>query len=71
MNGWTFAWLLWGAMFVTVEVAALANKAPGDTLTEHLHRWFAVTDKSPGWRLRRTALLAGLAWLCGHLVGWV
>lgn len=72
MSLYTWAWLFWIAMFFVVEGPAVLNKTPGDTLTEHVRKWFAVKDKPPGWRLRRIALLSFLAWLCVHfLTGWV
>ncbi|MCI0689853.1 MAG: hypothetical protein L0Y54_21825 [Sporichthyaceae bacterium] len=68
MDGFTIAWLLWVGFFGAIEGAALANKQPGDTLSEHLWRWFAITGKPAGWRARRAVLVAGLAWLVAHLL---
>jgi len=60
-------------MFCAVEGAALRNKKDGDTLSEHIWRWFSVTHKGKGWRARRFSLLAFLAWLLLHFLtgGWV
>ena len=65
------AWILWVLMFLAIEGLAIARKAPGDTLTEHLRWLFATRNKPPGWRWRRYAWLAGMAALFTHvLVGW-
>ncbi|MER7445023.1 hypothetical protein ABTW73_30135 [Micromonospora avicenniae] len=67
----TALWLLWLAAFLAVEGVALFNKTPGDTLSEHVWKWFAVGGSQPrtGWvRLRRFALLAFLAWLVLHFL---
>ena len=73
MDGWTVAWLLWIAMFLVIEGAAIWNKYEGDTLSEHVWNWFSVKDKGKGWRARRVALLAFLAWLTVHFItgGWM
>lgn len=68
MTGWTTAWILWAAMFATIELPALLNKTPGDTLSEHIWTWFAIRNKPKQWRLRRAALLTGIAWLTLHLL---
>ena len=68
MSGWTFAWILWAAMFAAVEGAALANRDSGDTLSEHIWAVFAVRGKPAGWMWRRGILGVGLTWLVGHLM---
>ena len=74
MDIWTWLWIGWIAIFAAVEGVALARKAPGDTLSEHVWKWFAVGEPRDrptmtGWaRLRRFALLAGLAWLSLHFL---
>lgn len=68
MSIWTAAWIAWGLMFCAVEGVALANKTEGDTLSEHVWRWFGVTGKNGGgWTWKRYVLLAFLVWLTGHL----
>jgi hypothetical protein len=68
---WTVLWLLWGLIFAVVEGAALANDKKGDTLSEHLRRWFRVDT-----HLGRTAWLVFSAlffivWFIPHIaVGW-
>lgn len=38
----TIPWVMWGVMFVIIEGIALRTRAPGDTLSEHVWRWFRV-----------------------------
>lgn len=68
MSGWTIAWLLWIAAFLVIEGKALFNKSWDDTLSEHVWKWFSISAKGRAWRLRRFALLAGLAWLAAHFL---
>lgn len=73
MSGWTLAWIAWGVFFLAVEGRALANKTPGDTLSEHVWRVFKVRDARPTPVViaARTVLALFLLWLAGHLVfGW-
>lgn len=82
MSVYTIAWLVWLAYFLVVEVMALFNSKPGDTLSEHVWAWFGTQRRKPGeaarkpsgWtQFRRFALLAFLAWLTLHFLsgGWV
>ena len=73
MSGWTVAWIFWLAMFGVIEGAAIFRKERGDTLSEHVWRWFSVKDKSKGYKTRRFVLLTFLAWLVTHFLtgGWV
>lgn len=64
----TTAWIVWLIQFGAIEGLALFNKAEGDTLSEHIWKWFSILDKGTGWRLRRFSLLASLAWLVAHLL---
>jgi len=68
VSGYTVAWLLWGAMFVAVEGAAIIDKDPGDTLSEHVWSWFRVKDKGSGWKIRRRVLQLFMTWLSAHFV---
>ena len=72
MTVWTWLWVWWLALFAVIEGAALLNKQAGDTLSEHVWKWFSVTSKGKGWRSRRFVLLAFLAWLTTHFLtgGW-
>lgn len=69
MDWYTVGWLAWLGMFVCLELPALANKRPGDTLSEHVWRWFRVYDDrhtALTWFLRG-ALLLFMTWLWLHL----
>jgi hypothetical protein len=68
MSDWTVAWLLWILQFIAIEGQALLNKTPGDTLTEHVHKWFSLETKGFGWRARRASLIAFLSWLTLHFL---
>lgn len=67
----TALWLAWLAAFIVIEGIALATRKPGDTLSEHVWRWFAI---GPGvevtaWvRVRRVVLLAFCVWLGVHFM---
>ncbi|MEV5330848.1 hypothetical protein [Streptomyces werraensis] len=80
MSAWTWAWIGWLTAFAAIEGKALFNKEKGDTLSEHVWRWFSTArtaDKQgqpTGWvRFRRFALLSGMTWLVAHFLtgGWV
>lgn len=71
----TAAWVAWIAAFVVIEGIALYRKKEGDTLSEHVWKWFGTArDGRPqsqpsGWvRLRRFALLAFMVWLSVHFL---
>lgn len=69
MSGYTIAWLSWLGVFVVIEGLALLNKHAGDTLSEHVWRWFAITGHPSGWvRFRRFLLLSFMTWLTAHFV---
>lgn len=67
---WTIGWLVIIGLGIVWEIAAILNKKRGDTLSEHVWRWFAVTDKRrTGLRgLRRAVLLLGMLWLTFHFI---
>jgi hypothetical protein len=64
----TTLWVIWLALFVVIEGAAIFNKDKGDTLSEHVWAWFSIKGKGKGWRSRRFVLLAFLAWLTLHFL---
>jgi len=70
---YTVLWIAWGVAFAAIEGAALLDRRPGGTLSEHVWAWFHIKDQRPTrftWILRGV-LLAGLIWLTGHLAfGW-
>jgi hypothetical protein len=45
MSNWTFAWIIWIAEFIIIEVTALLNDRDNDTLSEHLRLWFRTDVK--------------------------
>ncbi|MFF3055009.1 hypothetical protein [Streptomyces sp. NPDC057909] len=42
MTVWSWLWVGWLAAFVVIEGKALFNKTEGDTLSEHVWRWFST-----------------------------
>lgn len=75
MSVWTYLWLGWLAAFCVIEGKALFNKTEGDTLSEHVWKWFSTQrtatkqGQPTGWvRLRRFVLLAFMAWLSVHFL---
>ncbi|OFW65175.1 MAG: hypothetical protein A2135_08650 [Actinobacteria bacterium RBG_16_67_15] len=42
MKTWDYVWLTWLLAFLVAEGIALVDKDPGDTLSEHVWRWFKV-----------------------------
>ena len=71
MTVYTWAWVFWLAFFVVVEGVALIDKDRGDTLSEHVWKWFKVKDKPRQWTWRRIVLTAFLAWLLVHMVAGI
>lgn len=64
-------WPLWFIVgFGVPEAYAYFSKTSGDTLSEHVWKWFAVKDQgnSDALRARRTALLCGMAWVSFHFL---
>lgn len=66
MSAFTVAWILWIVAFVVIEYLAIRREAKGDTLTEHVVRWFSTTERGMAWGLRRLVLAAFLVWLTIH-----
>jgi hypothetical protein len=65
----TIAWLIWLGGFVFIEGLALLNKEKGDTLSEHVWKWFKVKEPKSARRNLRVATLAGfMTWLGVHFV---
>ena len=42
MSGWTYGWLTIAAAIAVLEALALANRARGDTLSEHVWVWLGI-----------------------------
>ena len=66
---YTVAWIVWALAFLAIEIPAVRNRRPVDTLSEHIWSLFSVRTQAAGWRWRRIALLAALAGLVAHLLG--
>lgn len=64
-------WLIFVLFFAAVEGQAIANKEPGDTLSEHVWKWIGKRGfPKPTWyKLRRGALFVFLVWLLAHFFG--
>jgi len=59
---WRWLWVAWLAIFLVIEVPAIVNDTPGDTLSETV--WAVVRVPVVWW------VLAGfLVWLVVHLLG--
>ena len=73
MDWYTVAWFGWIVAFLVIEGLAIRDDDPGDTLSEHVWRWFSVTERTTGWRVRRIALGGFMMWLTVHFLtgGWM
>jgi hypothetical protein len=63
---YTALWILWLLAFAVLEGAALLDPGAGDTLTETVRKWLALSSREQ-W-VGRTALAIGLAWLTHHFM---
>jgi hypothetical protein len=63
---YTAAWIFWIGVFAAWEILALRDKDEGDTLTEHIRRWFHLRDTVQVRNYGRGILFIGLVWLLGH-----
>lgn len=73
MTIWTALWIAWGLAFALIEGVALANDTPGDTLSEHLRKWFR-TDTHLGRSAWLVASGVFFAWFVVHIAtpsGWL
>jgi hypothetical protein len=68
---YTWLWIALLVAIVVVELVALVDRAPGDTLSEHLWLWGATREpygSLRGWVLvRRLVLFLVTGWLFLHL----
>jgi hypothetical protein len=61
MKPYTVAWIVWILAFIVIESKAIARKAEGDTLSEHV---WAILKYPPAWWVG-----AGfMVWLTGHFI---
>jgi len=66
---YTWLWVAWLLAFIGIEAAALINKDKGDTLSEHVWKWFSVKEQSSVKRNFRMVCLGGfLLWLATHFM---
>ena len=66
---YTWLWIAWLVAFLGIEGAALINKDKGDTLSEHVWKWFSVREAGSKKRTFRIATLgAFMLWLGIHFV---
>lgn len=71
MEWFTIAWIMWFGFFAVIEGIALFNKERGDTLSEHIWKWFKINDKPRSWTVRRGALAIFLVWLTVHMTAGI
>ena len=65
LNSWyTAAWGAWILAFVVIESAAIFRRAKGDTLTEHIRKWLALSSRTK-WA-GRLLLIGVFVWLAFH-----
>jgi len=60
MDGWTIAWLVWGALFLLIEGLALVKSRHQEgTLSDNVWRWFGVRSRHwTAWVIVRRLVLA-------------
>jgi hypothetical protein len=63
---YTALWIVWLLGFAAIEGSALLNPGDGDTLTETIRKWLALSSRDQ-W-IGRGALAVFLAWLCHHFM---
>lgn len=71
---WHLVWLFWlGFMLVADVIAETTGPGKGHTFTEFWQRFIGLHQAlTPALRVRRMAILAGVAILAAHLMtGWV
>lgn len=64
---WTVLWIAWGLGFFAIEIPALRNDVKGDTLSEHLRRWFRVDTHLGRTAWLVTSALFFVAWFIPHI----
>jgi hypothetical protein len=64
---WTVLWILWALGFFAIEIPAIRNDIKGDTLSEHLRRWFRVDTHTGRTIWLVTSALFFVAWFIPHI----
>ena len=67
-DNYTYAWIAWLVAFLVIEGKAIVNKDKGDTLSEHVWKWFKIDEGESNWHLSRIALTGFMGWLVAHFV---
>ena len=75
MSNFHLLWIVWALQFVAIELPAIFNKKPGDTLTEVIRYIFGFSKRagelqSTGMRLRRVSFYALSVWLFFHFTNF-
>jgi hypothetical protein len=65
---WSWAWLIWLAAFLCVEIPGALAKRAGATFSENVWDWFSIRERKPLWKTRRVILGAFLATLSAHFM---
>ena len=68
MSIFTIGWITWFGFFAILEGIAMFRKEKGDTLSEHVWKWFAIKKEGKLTKTRRLALAAGLLWVAVNLM---
>ena len=63
VDPYTIAWILWIALFIVIEKAAIDDPQSGDTLSEHVWEWFETgipkDERDWWWLAKRLFLILG------------
>lgn len=67
---YTVAWIFMFLWFAVIESAALFDKDPGDTLSEHLRKWLGTRKDSPIWHriIGWTVFVGFWVWFIPHIL---
>ena len=63
---YTWLWGIIGVAWLFVEGAAVKNKNPGDTFTEHVRKIIGFDPNAP-WMLTPRKIILGIAMALGYL----
>ena len=64
---YTLLWIGWILAFVIIEGVALHNDMPGDTLSEHIRKYFRV-DVKIGRTIFLIIWVGFAAWMVAHVL---
>jgi hypothetical protein len=64
---WEILWFGWVLAFVIIEGIAIRNDIDGDTLSEHIRKWFRI-DTRPGRTVFLIAFGGFVAWFAVHIL---